>query len=157
MGFAASVSSARARADERATSAKDRKNEGCRVRPWRWRGRRGRKPANLCSAKRTHKDVMGHTIAHGILTLLSCSVQRRLGAELSTLRVDRRTTVGARRVSFGASSSGWKEVGRGRWVETLSQKKTRMTQPNSIMVGEKRTYTGAARVSHVLEHRRVIK
>jgi len=46
------------------------------------------------------------------LTLVLSCVQRRVGAELGTSSVDRRTTVGARRASFGASSSGWKEVER---------------------------------------------
>jgi hypothetical protein len=32
-----------------------------------------------------------------------------------------------------------------------------MTQPNAVVVGEKRTHTGAARVSHLLEHRHVSK
>jgi hypothetical protein len=39
------------------------------------------------------------------LTLASSCVWRRLGAELSTSSVDRRTTMGARRASFGVSSS----------------------------------------------------
>jgi hypothetical protein len=45
------------------------------------------------------------------LTLVSSRVWHRFGTELSKPRVDRHTTVRARRASFGASSSGWKEVG----------------------------------------------
>ena len=56
-------------------------------------------------------------------------------------------------VIVGVEGSGERAMGR-----DANAKNTRMTQPNAIMVGrEKRTYTGAARVSHVLEHRRVIK
>jgi hypothetical protein len=54
------------------------------------------------------------------LTLASSCVWRRLGAELSTSSVDRRTTMGARRASFGVSSSG-RQCGEGRDAD-VSQK-----------------------------------
>jgi hypothetical protein len=79
MGVTAGLSSARARIDERMTSAKDRKHASCRVR--RWRGRRGRKPAEMCSAKKHTADDT-HTKERTVhLTLVSSCVQRRLGAE----------------------------------------------------------------------------
>jgi hypothetical protein len=66
--------------------------------------------SHLAPAKKhTQDDARGHTSAHGILTLVSSCVQRRLGAELSTSSEDRHTTVyRARRASFGASSSGYR-------------------------------------------------
>jgi hypothetical protein len=66
-------------------------------------------------SKKAHiqDDAMGHTSAHGILTLVSSCVQRRLGAELSTPSVDRRTTVGARKASFGCVIIGVEGSGEG--------------------------------------------
>jgi hypothetical protein len=84
--------------------------------------------SHLAPAKKhTQDDARGHTSAHGILTLVSSCVQRRLGAELSTSSEDRHTTVyRARRASFGASSSGYRLKWRGRVsVETRTQKSTR--------------------------------
>jgi hypothetical protein len=88
------------------------------------------------------------------LTLVSSCVQHRLGAELSTSSVDRRTAVGAQRASFGASSWGWKEVERASECRDANAKKdTRMTQPLADTAQRRRveTHTGtAALVSHLL-------
>jgi hypothetical protein len=122
MGVTAGLASARARIDERMTCAKDAKRKSCRVMTMRWRGR---KPV-FSQKAHPHEDARGHTRRASVvyLTLVSSSVQRGLGAELSASSVDRRTTVGARRASFGAPLSGWKEVERRRVrVETRTQKK----------------------------------
>jgi hypothetical protein len=67
-----------------------------------------------------------------------------------------RATVGARRTSFGASSSGWKEVERPSERQDANEKKKHTARrdtvsPTNSWWGEKRTHTGAARVSHLLE------
>jgi hypothetical protein len=81
---------------------------------------------------------------------------RRLGVELSTSIVDRRTIVGEHR-SVRRRRGGRKWRGRVS-VETRTQKYTRMTQPKQLMVGGRNARTQAtARVSHLLEHSHVSK
>ena len=108
MGITAGLPSARARIDERMTCGNDRKHTSCRVRPRRW-GEGGSQ----------HASCM---FLASVLTLDSGVELRSASIE----SVDQHTTVGARRASFGASASGWKEV-RGRvicdTVETRTQKK----------------------------------
>jgi hypothetical protein len=81
-------------------------------------------PALYLAKKHIHRMTRGGTQECMVyLTLVSSCVQRRLGAELSTSSEDRRTIVRARRASFGASSSGWKEVERASECRDASAKK----------------------------------
>jgi hypothetical protein len=133
----ACLSSARARKDERMTCAKDRKHASCRVRPRRWRGRRGRKPAYMYSAKKAHPqdDAMGYTRAHGAshigVKLRSASIESRV-EHVKRGSAHRRGGVEHRSVSHRRGGRRW----RGRVsVVTRVQKSTRMQQPNAVMVG----------------------